>query len=82
MPAPVHEYEPTQAQGTAELNNNLCIEDVIVDVVEDNTNMIVLEESRIARSDETLTNTQVRETSPDDSDKLESYDPSLDMPFP
>ncbi|TYK15167.1 reverse transcriptase [Cucumis melo var. makuwa] len=35
---------------------------------------------RTARSDETLANTQC-ETSPDDSNKPESYDPSLDMPI-
>ena len=80
----VHESKPTQAKGTIELNNNnLCVENDIVDVVEvDITNMTILGENRIARRDETLTDTQVRQTSPDDSYKLESYDPSLDMPLP
>ncbi|KAA0052840.1 reverse transcriptase [Cucumis melo var. makuwa] len=79
----VHESEPTQAQGTIELNNdNLYVEDDIVDVVEDDkTNMTIPKENSNAINDETLTDSQVRETSPDDSDKLEIYDPSCDMPI-
>ncbi|KAA0050772.1 reverse transcriptase [Cucumis melo var. makuwa] len=60
LPTPVHEYEPTQAQGTTELNNNnLCVEDDIVDVVEDDrTNMMVPNENKTARSNETLIKTR------------------------
>ncbi|TYK16921.1 reverse transcriptase [Cucumis melo var. makuwa] len=66
----IHEYEPTQAQGITKLNNhNLCVEDDIVDVVEDDrTNIIVPKANKTTRSDETLTDIEVLETSPDDSD--------------
>ena len=54
----VHESKPTQAQGTTKLNNNVCVKDNIIDVVEEDMhNMIVLEKNRIAKSDETLADT-------------------------
>lgn len=43
--------------------------------------MIAPEENVVAISDETLGDKQVGENNQDDSDKPESYDPSLDMPI-
>ena len=65
LSASVHEFEPTQAQGVMELNHiNLCVDDDIVDVVEeDKTNMIALEENRVASSDENSSRKTSGETS-------------------
>ena len=43
--------------------------------------MIFPEKNRTAMSDEILADTQVHETSPNDSDKPQSYDLSLDIPI-
>lgn len=46
-----------------------------------NNNVTVAEEKKAARCDENRAETQLGETSSDDSDKPGSYDPSLDMPI-
>ncbi|XP_038902438.1 uncharacterized protein LOC120089084 [Benincasa hispida] len=92
----VHEFEPMQAQGTTRPNNNtnLCGKDDIVDLAENDRNdMLVLENNRVAGSDETLIETREVEILPQDgkcnqnsitykeSDKPEDYALSLDIPI-
>ena len=58
--------DPTQARGTIGLDNtNLCIEDDIVELVEnDKTDMLVPENNGVASNDENSTKTQEGETLP------------------
>ena len=57
--APVHGFELTRAWGTTRPDDtNLCVEDGIVDLAEnDKTDMLVLENNMVASSYETLTET-------------------------
>ena len=56
----VHGSEPTQARGIVGPDStNLCVEDDIVDLAEnDKTSMLVPENNGVASSDKTLTKTQ------------------------